>query len=520
MSAECRALGDPHKGGLLATAFTLFLLALLHFPVSASAESPGVTTEAAGEVTSKTAILHGGVNPHGFETKYHFEYGTTTSYGTSVPVPDKGIGSGSVLLKVSEPISALAANTTYHFRIAATSPEGISFGKDQTFTTEVDPRFSLSSGEYGEEDGKFVFPYGIAIDSKDNIWVADRVNARIEKFDSKGEYLNKFGTLGEEDGQLANPYGIEIDSQGNIWVVDTENFRIQKFNPEGEYLGKFGTIGSGDGKFLLIYDLAIDSKGNIFVADTESHRIQKFNSEGKYLSKFGSEGSGNGQLRYPLGIAVDAEDNVLVADANNNRIQMFNSKGEYLSKFGSKGVGDGQFLSPAGIAIDAGGKIWVTDADPDGSRVQGFSPKGEYLSKFGSWGEGSGLLYGPADIEVDSTGSIWVADFNNSRIQKWTPIRPMTTTEAASEVTSKAATLNATVNPKGFETTYRFEYGTTTSYGTSVPVPDKGIGSGASGVKVGEGISGLAASTTYHFRVVATNSEGTSFGKDETFTTK
>jgi hypothetical protein len=95
---------------------------------------------------------------------------------------------------------------------------------------------------------------------------------------------------------------------------------------------------------------------------------------------------------------------------------------------------------------------------------------------------------------------------------------PQSTTEAATGVAKSEAILNATVNPNGEETTYKFEYGTSTSYGTSVPVPAKSIGSGAKGVKVSEAIGGLSANTTYHFRVVAENAVGITKGGDEAFT--
>ncbi|HEX5375206.1 MAG TPA: hypothetical protein VFW48_03520, partial [Solirubrobacterales bacterium] len=80
-------------------------------------------------------------------------------------------------------------------------------------------------------------------------------------------------------------------------------------------------------------------------------------------------------------------------------------------------------------------------------------------------------------------------------------------------------TLNATVNPKGLATSYRFEYGPTTAYGASVPVPDGSAGSGFANVEKANSVSGLTASTTYHFRIVASNAEGTTFGSDLTFTT-
>jgi hypothetical protein len=94
---------------------------------------------------------------------------------------------------------------------------------------------------------------------------------------------------------------------------------------------------------------------------------------------------------------------------------------------------------------------------------------------------------------------------------------PSASTNPASGVTDTAATLNATVFPNQNQTTYHFEYGTTTQYGTQTP--DQGPINGNAGKDVSAAVSGLAPSTTYHFRVVATNSAGPAFGSDATFTT-
>jgi alpha-tubulin suppressor-like RCC1 family protein len=92
-------------------------------------------------------------------------------------------------------------------------------------------------------------------------------------------------------------------------------------------------------------------------------------------------------------------------------------------------------------------------------------------------------------------------------------------TGAASGVSADAATLNGTVAPNGLATSYRFEYGTTTSYGTSVPVPDASAGSGGASKPVSAALTGLARGRTYHFRLVATNGAGTSVGEDGSFDT-
>ncbi|MER7274505.1 hypothetical protein ABT369_08620 [Dactylosporangium sp. NPDC000244] len=99
------------------------------------------------------------------------------------------------------------------------------------------------------------------------------------------------------------------------------------------------------------------------------------------------------------------------------------------------------------------------------------------------------------------------------------PGRPTVTTGGATSVTGIAATIAGTINPNGLSTTYHFEYGTTTSYGTPTPSPDGSAGSGTTGTQVQASLSGLTAATTYHYRLVATNSAGTTNGSDATFTT-
>jgi hypothetical protein len=96
---------------------------------------------------------------------------------------------------------------------------------------------------------------------------------------------------------------------------------------------------------------------------------------------------------------------------------------------------------------------------------------------------------------------------------------PKATTEGLSYLSPTSADLNAKVNPKGSATTWQLEYGTTTSYGSKAPVPAGSAGSGTSDVEVAKAIWGLTESTTYHYRVVATNAVGTTNGADKTFTT-
>jgi len=97
--------------------------------------------------------------------------------------------------------------------------------------------------------------------------------------------------------------------------------------------------------------------------------------------------------------------------------------------------------------------------------------------------------------------------------------RPIVTPEDATEVKKSSAKLRAKINPQGSSTTYHFEYGLTTAYGTKVPIPDAAVGSGTSDVAVSQAISGLAIGTIYHFRAVAESVEGTTLGADREFKT-
>ncbi|HEY3866381.1 MAG TPA: family 16 glycosylhydrolase [Solirubrobacteraceae bacterium] len=98
------------------------------------------------------------------------------------------------------------------------------------------------------------------------------------------------------------------------------------------------------------------------------------------------------------------------------------------------------------------------------------------------------------------------------------PLPPEATTSAASGVTEEQATLNGSVNPKGTATSYYFQYGKTTSYGSRTE-PEGNAGSGQGSVGESATVAGLDPGTTYHYRLVAASAGGTSYESDQTFTT-
>jgi tripartite motif-containing protein 71 len=101
------------------------------------------------------------------------------------------------------------------------------------------------------------------------VYVTDgRNNSRIEKFDSDGNFITKWGSKGSADGQFIENHGIVVVSKVYVYVVDTRNVRIQKFAPDGQFVMKWGSLGCGDNQFLIPHDIAIDSKGYIYVSDS------------------------------------------------------------------------------------------------------------------------------------------------------------------------------------------------------------------------------------------------------------
>jgi hypothetical protein len=136
--------------GVLAVLVAILAMSAIVATAAWASGSPFVETKPARSVSKTEALLNGVVNPNGAETKYHFEYGTTVSYGKSTA--EVSVGSGTSNLEESKAVSGLTASTTYHFRIVATNSNGTSDGSDHTFTTastESGCHIKAGSKKYG-----------------------------------------------------------------------------------------------------------------------------------------------------------------------------------------------------------------------------------------------------------------------------------------------------------------------------------------------------------------------------------
>ncbi len=317
-----------------------------------------------------------------------------------------------------KPLLRAAASLAFVLLVASLSP--VTASAEFGFLTKWGSTCFIGWAGPDSCDGQFRAASDMAVNRSGSVYVADSGNSRIQKFDSNGNFITKWGSLGRGDGQFDLPFGVAVDPSGNVYVVEAANRRIQKFDSNGNFITKWGTLGAGDGQFNWPRDVAVDSSNNVYVADGFNHRIQKFDSNGNFITKWGTEGTGVGQFNWPYGVTVDPSGNVYVADVFNHRIQKFDSSGGFLGMWGTEGSGDGQFaFSYSGdLSTDQSGNIYVADAR--NNRIQKFSSNGTFLAKWGSYGLGDGQFRDLSAVGVDpSSGDVYAADAVDDHIQKF-----------------------------------------------------------------------------------------------------
>ena len=248
-------------------------------------------------------------------------------------------------------------------------------------------------------------PFGVAFDANGNLYVADTFNHRVQKFVSgcvntetskcAGVTVAGGNLAGSAANQLNTPFGVAVDSAGNVFVADSYNHRVQKFasgcvNTEtskcaGVTVAGGNGYGLGATQLTEPYGVAVDSAGNVFVADTRNHRVQKFASgcvststskcAGVTVAGGNGYGSAANQLNRPEGVALDAEGNVYVADTFNYRVQRW-APGATAGVTVASDDGYGSFgnwpFDPQGLAVDSNLNLYVVDGV--NNRVHKWSP--------------------------------------------------------------------------------------------------------------------------------------------------
>ena len=274
---------------------------------------------------------------------------------------------------------------------------------------DLDSNYFGDFGSYGSGPGQFVWPTAVAIDSDDNLYMADEHNHRITVFDASGRYISHWGDHGSDDGQIDGPAGLVFDSSGAILICDSLNNRVQKFSGDGSFISTFGTGGTGPGEFDMPWGITLDSDDNIYVADWRNDRIQRFSPEGDFIAAFGETGSGDGQFQRPSSVAVDDEGLIYVADWGNERVQVLGPQGEFLEKLRgqatlSKWAEDFYEANSEEWEARLKSKIMVTLA-PDVETAHEESARIEPY------------FWSPISVKLDRHGRLYVTESNRHRIQ-------------------------------------------------------------------------------------------------------
>ncbi len=313
------------------------------------------------------------------------------------------------------------------------------------------------SGEANSIDGmgmsaSFNNPRNLVIDSDKNIYIADTKNQKIRKITPDGNVTTFVGS-GAQGSTDANgisasfnyPQGIAIDSKNNLYIADKVNHKVRKVTPDGDVTTFAGStnagLTNGSGTDALLNEpceIVIDSKDNLYVIEYANHTIRKITLEGVVTTFAGTGEAGfgdsdvgtNAQFNKPLGIAIDSSDNLYVADHWNHRIRKVTPEGE-VTTFAGNGISgatdatatSATFNYPSGVAVDSNDNIYITDMN--NQKIRKITQAGIVSTFAGSGSQGDVVsttidssFNSPFGLMIDSDNTIYMADTSNNKIKK------------------------------------------------------------------------------------------------------
>jgi sugar lactone lactonase YvrE len=319
----------------------------------------------------------------------------------------------------------------------------------------------MNIGGRGIDNGTFINPIALELDSNGSIYVLDDLTGKITIFDINGTFITYYGGSTEyENKSLSIPQDFTISSTGDLYITDSGNDRIIVLNSTGHFKRAIGEHGYGQGFFnrpvsitsnadyLYILDetgriqilsfsgtyiaewgrigtaphnIGFPAKikcldNNVYLVNSFSHRIQKYSTQGNHEITIGSRGSNLGQFERPSGIDRLPNGKIIIADTYNFRFQILNNTDEIEAQYSIGNVNSNLVTMPYGVAYDAiNEEIYVSDILSHCIRI--YNKLGNYNRTIGQFGSGTLQFNTPMGITYDlATQRIYIVDRGNSRI--------------------------------------------------------------------------------------------------------
>ena len=270
------------------------------------------------------------------------------------------------------------------------------------------------------ESGKVLFqlgePYGMAVDSKNNLYVADQKVGAIFIFNTETRTAELIKN--KTDAHFVRIIGLAMDDGDRLFVSDPGLRHVLVFDANHKATDVITDGMQSPGS------MAIDRENRLlYVSDINLDQVLVYDADSlKLMRKIGTTGhnhelTSQGDFAKPSGLAVDAEGNLYVCDTLNDRVEVFDADGKFVSTYGKNGDGPGYFARPKGVTVDSDGHIWIADGMQD--RVQVFNQQWQLLIVFGGHGLLPGQFQGIVNVMADKNNRVFTSEIYPGRVQQF-----------------------------------------------------------------------------------------------------